>query len=124
MNARSVLVAYATRYGSTQEVAQTIAATLREAGLEVDVQPMREVKILNGAEPHPLAPSPLRGKGKTSVWAVLAAEGGQNSPLKLSPPPPAGAGSGVRAARPNGEDSAIEVYGMPELGGRLKKVLG
>ena len=36
MNTKSILLAYATRYGSTQEVAETIAATLREAGLEVD----------------------------------------------------------------------------------------
>jgi len=41
-----VLVGYATRYGSTQEVAETVAATLRECGLEVDVQPMRKVGTL------------------------------------------------------------------------------
>jgi menaquinone-dependent protoporphyrinogen oxidase len=40
------LVGYATRYGSTQEVAETVAATLRECGLEVDVQPVREVRTL------------------------------------------------------------------------------
>lgn len=39
----SVLVAYATRSGSTQEVAEAVAATLRDAGLEVDIQPMRTV---------------------------------------------------------------------------------
>ena len=44
----SVLVAYATRYGSTQEVAETVAATLREHGLEVDLQPMRKVRTLEG----------------------------------------------------------------------------
>jgi menaquinone-dependent protoporphyrinogen oxidase len=43
-----VLVAYATRQGSTQEVAEAVAATLRERGLEVDIQPMREVKSLDG----------------------------------------------------------------------------
>ena len=43
----SVLVAYATRYGSTQEVAEAVAATLRERGLEVDIQPMREVRALD-----------------------------------------------------------------------------
>jgi menaquinone-dependent protoporphyrinogen oxidase len=43
----SILVAYATRYGSTQEVAESIAATLREGGLEVDLQPMRNVKTLD-----------------------------------------------------------------------------
>lgn len=41
-----VLVSYATRYGSTQEVAEAIAATLRECGLEVDLQPMQEVRTL------------------------------------------------------------------------------
>ena len=43
----SVLVAYATRYGSTQEVAETVAATLREHGLEVEVCPAREVRSLD-----------------------------------------------------------------------------
>jgi menaquinone-dependent protoporphyrinogen oxidase len=43
----SVLVAYATRYGSTQEVAEAVAATLRESGLEVDLQPMRKVCTLD-----------------------------------------------------------------------------
>ncbi len=42
----SVLVAYATRYGSTQEVAEAVAATLRERGLEVDIQPMQQVRTL------------------------------------------------------------------------------
>lgn len=37
---------YATRYGSTQEVAETVAATLRECGFEVDVQPLRKVGTL------------------------------------------------------------------------------
>jgi menaquinone-dependent protoporphyrinogen oxidase len=44
----SVLVAYATRYGSTQEVAEAVAATLRERGLEVDIQPMQKVRTLEG----------------------------------------------------------------------------
>ena len=47
MNTRSILLAYATRYGSTQQVAETIAAALRQVGLEVDIQPMREVKRLD-----------------------------------------------------------------------------
>jgi len=44
----SVLVGYATRYGSTQEVAEAISATLRDSGLEVDIQPMRQVRTLAG----------------------------------------------------------------------------
>jgi menaquinone-dependent protoporphyrinogen oxidase len=38
-----VLVAYATQYGSTQEVAEAIAETLRESGLQVDMRPAREL---------------------------------------------------------------------------------
>ncbi|MDD3248495.1 MAG: flavodoxin domain-containing protein [Methanosarcina sp.] len=41
-----VLVAYASKYGSTQEVAEAVAAVLRESGLVVDLEPMREVKTL------------------------------------------------------------------------------
>lgn len=44
----SILVAYATRYGSTEEVAEAVAETLRENGFEVDVRPMREVRGLEG----------------------------------------------------------------------------
>jgi len=44
----SVLVGYATKYGSTQEIAEAVAATLRKAGLEVDCQPMRQVRTLDG----------------------------------------------------------------------------
>ena len=44
----SILVAYATSYGSTQEVAEAIAAALRERGLHVDVQPMPHVQTLAG----------------------------------------------------------------------------
>jgi menaquinone-dependent protoporphyrinogen oxidase len=42
----SVLVGYATRYGSTREVAEAIAATLRECGLKADLQPVRDVRGL------------------------------------------------------------------------------
>jgi menaquinone-dependent protoporphyrinogen oxidase len=42
----SILVAYATRYGSTQEVAEAIAATLRERGLRIDIQHLSAVRSL------------------------------------------------------------------------------
>jgi menaquinone-dependent protoporphyrinogen oxidase len=44
----SVLVAYATRYGSTRQVAEVVAATLGEGGLAVDLEPMQEVRTLEG----------------------------------------------------------------------------
>ena len=43
-----ILVAYASTYGSTQEVAEVIAATLRECSLTVDIQPARKVRTLAG----------------------------------------------------------------------------
>ncbi len=44
MIADRVLVTYATRAGSTTEVADAIAQTLREAGVAVDVQPVDDVR--------------------------------------------------------------------------------
>jgi menaquinone-dependent protoporphyrinogen oxidase len=44
-----VLVTYATRYGSTAEVAEAVAATLREDfSLDAELQPMRSVRSLEG----------------------------------------------------------------------------
>jgi menaquinone-dependent protoporphyrinogen oxidase len=44
----SVLVAYATRSGSTKEVAEAMAGALREAGLRVDCQPLRDTRTVDG----------------------------------------------------------------------------
>jgi menaquinone-dependent protoporphyrinogen oxidase len=44
----TILIAYATRSGSTQEVAEIIAATLRDGGLDVDVRPVQQVQTLDG----------------------------------------------------------------------------
>jgi menaquinone-dependent protoporphyrinogen oxidase len=41
-----IVVAYASRFGATQGVAETIGKTLTEAGLQVDVLPMKEVNDL------------------------------------------------------------------------------
>jgi len=43
----SVLVAYATRYGSTREVAERVGATLRDRGLSVDVRSAKSVSDLS-----------------------------------------------------------------------------
>ncbi len=42
----TVLVAYASKRGSTAEIAETVAATLRRAGLDVDLKPAGEVQSL------------------------------------------------------------------------------
>ena len=43
-----ILVAYASTHGSTQEVAEVVAETLRGQGLVVDLQPARNVRSLEG----------------------------------------------------------------------------
>ncbi|MDK2890076.1 MAG: menaquinone-dependent protoporphyrinogen oxidase [Methanoculleus sp.] len=42
-----ILVAYATRYGSTAEVAEAIGDELRKSDVEVDVRPVNEVRDLS-----------------------------------------------------------------------------
>jgi menaquinone-dependent protoporphyrinogen oxidase len=44
----SVLVAYATKYGSTREVAEAVASTLRECGVDAVARPADEVRGLAG----------------------------------------------------------------------------
>jgi menaquinone-dependent protoporphyrinogen oxidase len=44
----SILVAYASQSGSTQEVAEAIAETLRDGGCEVEILPVRQVRTLAG----------------------------------------------------------------------------
>ena len=41
-----MLVTYASKYGSTAEIAQTIAKTIRQAGLMVEIMPVEEVESL------------------------------------------------------------------------------
>ncbi len=43
-----VLVAYASTHGSTEQIAETVAATIRERGLAVDLQAARNVRTLTG----------------------------------------------------------------------------
>lgn len=45
--AERILVAYATRYGSTADVAEAIGDELRKAGADVDVKPVGEVRDLS-----------------------------------------------------------------------------
>jgi menaquinone-dependent protoporphyrinogen oxidase len=42
-----VLVAYATKYGATAEIAEKIGQVLRQEGLSTDVQPVDRIKDLN-----------------------------------------------------------------------------
>ncbi|MGB8252337.1 MAG: flavodoxin domain-containing protein [Anaerolineaceae bacterium] len=55
---KEILVAYATTSGSTQEVAENIANTLKEKGLVVDTLPIKQVKTLEGYR-HVVLGAPL-----------------------------------------------------------------
>ena len=46
-----ILIAYASRYGATREIAETIGRVLRERGNAVDVRPAGEVARLEGTAP-------------------------------------------------------------------------
>jgi len=46
----SVLIAYATRGGSTAEVAQAVAAAMQEAGVPAEVLPVNQINTLTGRE--------------------------------------------------------------------------
>lgn len=43
-----ILIAYATRSGSTGDVAEQIGASMREAGLDAEVQPVQKVQSITG----------------------------------------------------------------------------
>jgi hypothetical protein len=43
-----LLVTYATKYGSTEEVAEAVAIAIREAGVDVETRSMRDVSTLDG----------------------------------------------------------------------------
>jgi menaquinone-dependent protoporphyrinogen IX oxidase len=43
-----ILVVYASTHGSTQEVAEVVAGTLREHELTVDLQRARDIRTLEG----------------------------------------------------------------------------
>jgi menaquinone-dependent protoporphyrinogen oxidase len=44
----TILVAYASRHGSTGEVAEAVAAHLRESGLTAELRPVAEIETLEG----------------------------------------------------------------------------
>ena len=64
-----VLVAFATRHGATEELAQAIAQQLSHSGLSVDVRPMDRVDSL-----HPYSACVLGSAVYTGAWMPAARE--------------------------------------------------
>ncbi|KQC03294.1 MAG: hypothetical protein APR53_01355 [Methanoculleus sp. SDB] len=48
MAVQKVLIAYASRYGSTREIAEAIAEVLQEQGIESDLKSVMEIKNITG----------------------------------------------------------------------------
>jgi menaquinone-dependent protoporphyrinogen oxidase len=66
-----VLVAYGTRYGSTREVAEAVAATFTEQGIDTDVRQAREVRSLDSYEAVVLGTPLYMGALHKDVRALL-----------------------------------------------------
>lgn len=96
-----VLVAYGTRYGSTEEVAETVAATLKEQGLEVEVKPAREVRSLDGYGAVVLGTPLYMGALHKDVRALLGRnkEALEHMPFALFALEPIKADDGVDGSR-------------------------
>lgn len=94
-----VLVAYASKYGATKEIAEKIGQVLKEAGLAVDVLPVDKVAVL---EPYQVvvlgsavyiggwrkpAAKFLRANEKTlagkKVWLFSSGPTGRGDPIEL-----------------------------------------
>lgn len=67
----SILIAYTTRSGSTKEVAESIHATLRDAGLWPDLLPMSQVDSLQGRTAVLLGAPLYIGRFPSDLYAFL-----------------------------------------------------
>lgn len=97
---RKVLVAYGTKHGATAELAERIAAVLREQGLEVDVLPAGDVEDLSGYAAVVLGSGVYYGRwvraaagflkrwreelGKIPLWLFSSGPTGEGEPEKLT----------------------------------------
>src|SRR4051812_47041543 len=66
------LIAYASRHGSTIEVAEAIAATLADAGHDVDLRPAASVKKLDGYDAAVLGGALYTGRWHRDARQFLA----------------------------------------------------
>lgn len=66
-----VLIAYATKHGSTHEVADALARTLVEEGLSVDVEPAASIRDLSGYQGVVLGASLYMGRAHPDARRFL-----------------------------------------------------
>ena len=97
--AKRVLVAYASKYGATAQIAERIGEVLRGAGLDVDVQPADRVKDLSPYAAVVLGSAVYAGSwlksaadflrsneqalAERSVWLFSSGPTGEGDPVEL-----------------------------------------
>ena len=97
----TVLVTYATRYGSTREVAERVGATLRDCGQAVEVQPVESLSDCSGYTAVVLGTPFYFGKMLKATTAFLERHRGalEVMPLALFALGPATAADNLDGAR-------------------------
>ncbi|RPI93749.1 MAG: flavodoxin [Chloroflexi bacterium] len=101
-----ILVTYASRAGSTAEIAETIGRTLAQNGAAADVVPMQDVKDLSGYDAV-VAGSPIRA----SKWLPEAIQFVQAHRSELARKPFATFTVSITLAMPNGDGYRQAVSG-------------
>ena len=96
-----ILIAYGARYGSTREVAETVAATLGEQGIDTDVRQAREVRSLAGYDAVVLGTPLFMGALHKDVRALLERNRAalEQTPLAVFALGPIKAEDGVESSR-------------------------
>jgi menaquinone-dependent protoporphyrinogen oxidase len=95
-----VLVAYATKYGATEEIAEKIGQVLRQEGLSTDVQPVDKVKDLGPYKAIVLGSAVFVGRWRKDavkflranqkiltekmVWLFSSGPTGEGDPVELA----------------------------------------
>ncbi len=114
---KKVLIAYATYYGSTSEVAQAVAERIRNLGAEVDVIPVKEVRDLSPYQAVVVG-SAIRG-GKIHPAAARFLERNEEALSKL----PVAYFVCCMTAREKDEDARLKVEGyLAETLNRTPKI--
>ena len=96
---KKILVAYASKYGATKEIAEKIVAVLREAGLQVDVLPVDRIRDVTPYKAVILGSAVYVGKwpkeavrflqadervlAERPVWIFSSGPTGQGDPVAL-----------------------------------------
>jgi menaquinone-dependent protoporphyrinogen oxidase len=117
-----VLVAYASKHGSTEEIAEAIAARLRDEGLESDCRDAGDVETLDGYGAVVLGSAVYMKRWRREAKRFLHRHRGALGELPLWVFSSGYVGEGERS--PEWEEPASVVATVEELGARAHVVFG